>query len=326
MSRAGRPPSQPGPRLRRLLAMVPWLLEQGGASVTEIAERFEVAPDEVVRDLELVGMCGVPPYGGGDLIDVWVDDEEFVHAFPGPFFTRPMQLSPAEGFAVLVAGRALLAVPGAGGALATALDKLEMALGRGGLEVDLTAPPHLDAVRRATDRRERLAVSYYSAWRDEVTDRRIDPYLVHASEGQWYLEAHCHRAGGPRRFRVDRLESVQPTGEHFDRPDLPPPARLFTPGAEARALTVALPASARWAIEGAPAAKVDQLPDGRLQAVLQVAGTAFVERLLLRLGPDAEVLGPPELADVGRQAAARLLARYGPAEPPARGRAGRGRG
>ena len=33
-------------------------------------------------------------------------------------------------------------------------------------------------------------------------------------------------------------------------------------------------------------------------------------RLLLRLGPHAEVLDPPELADTGSEAARQLLARY----------------
>jgi predicted DNA-binding transcriptional regulator YafY len=38
--------------------------------------------------------------------------------------------------------------------------------------------------------------------------------------------------------------------------------------------------------------------------------TVWLERLLLQLGPDAEVLDPAELKSVGRDAAARVLARY----------------
>ncbi|MGH9163974.1 MAG: helix-turn-helix transcriptional regulator [Acidimicrobiales bacterium] len=325
---SGRPPSTPGPRLGRLLAMVPWLLEEGGASVTDIARRFGVAETEVVHDLALVGLCGVPPYGGGDLIDVWIDDDDFVHAYPGPFFTRPMQLSPAEGFAVLAAGRALAAVPGAdrSGALARALAKLEAALGQATLSVELAVPDQLPMVRDAVETGARLAVRYYSAWRDEVTEREIDPCLVHSAEGQWYLEAFCHRAGGMRRFRVDRLQSVVPTGEHFEAQDPPAPTALFAAGPDTRSLVVSLPASARWAVEAAPtltleaaptltleaapAVTVEDKPDGRLRATLPVAGTAFVERLLLRLGPDAEVLEPAEHRATGRDVAARLLARY----------------
>ncbi|MEO6120762.1 MAG: WYL domain-containing protein [Acidimicrobiales bacterium] len=308
-----KPPAETGSRLRRLLAMVPWLLAEGGAPVSELAARFAVAEDEVVRDLQLVGLCGVPPYGGGDLVDVWVDDEGFVHAYPGPFFARPMQLTPAEGFAVSAAGRALLAVPGADrhGSLAAALEALDEVLGHGALEVELAASAQLDVVRAATERSERLEVGYYSAWRDEVTERRIDPFLVHATEGHWYVEAHCHRAGDLRRFRVDRIEWARSTGEHFPPRDLPPPAELFAPGPEAATLTLDIAATARWAVEAAPVTHVEERADGRLRVQMAVAGTAFVERLLLRLGADAQVVGPPDMADVGRRAAARLLARYG---------------
>ena len=52
------------------------------------------------------------------------------------------------------------------------------------------------------------------------------------------------------------------------------------------------------------------MADGRTNVGIGVASTVWFDRLLLRLGPHAEVLDPPELADVGRQAATRLLARY----------------
>ena len=307
-----RPPSDTGPRLRRLLAMVPWLLAEGGAPVADIAARFGLAEDEVVRDLQLVGLCGMPPYGGGDLVDIWVGDDGFVHAYPGPFFARPMQLTPPEGFAVLAAGRALLAVPGAGpeGPLARALAKLEEVLGRGALEVDLAGAPHLPAVRAAAGRCERLEVGYYSAWRDEVTERRIDPYLVHTAGGQWYVEAHCHRAGGLRRFRLDRFEWLRPTGETFEAREVPAPTEVFAPGPDTATLVLDLASSARWAVDGVAAERVEERPANRVRVSLAVAGSAFAERLLLRLGTDAEVVDPPELADLRRQAAARVLARY----------------
>src|SRR4051812_17584772 len=145
-----RGPSNFAPRLRRMLLMVPFLLEQGGSTVEELASRFGVSEDDIVRDLNLVMCCGVPPYGAEHLISVMLDDDGSVLAWKGPFFTRPMRLTPAEGFSVLAAGRALLAVPGAesAGPLASALAKLESALGASGsVAVELEAPPLLTVVR-----------------------------------------------------------------------------------------------------------------------------------------------------------------------------------
>lgn len=301
-----------GPRLTRLLAMVPWLLGEGGAAVSEIAARFGIDESDVIGDLEMAGLCGVPPYGGGDLIDIIVEDG-WVSAFAGPFFTRPMRLTPAEGFAVLAAGRALLAVPGADqdGALARALAKLDAMAGEGAaLAVELEPPPALAAVREGIATHERLEIDYYSAWRDESTQRQIDPFVAYSLAGRWYVDAECHRAGGLRRFRIDRILAVRRSGEHFDHQDLSPPDEAFTPGPEARTVTLAVPSWAGWVVESYPVRAVEERPDGRLQVMLDVTGPAWLERLLLRLGPEAEVLEPDDLRSVGSEAAARLLTRY----------------
>jgi hypothetical protein len=44
--------------------------------------------------------------------------------------------------------------------------------------------------------------------------------------------------------------------------------------------------------------------------VLAISEQAWLERLLLTLGPDARVEGPPEFTDLAARAAARLSARY----------------
>lgn len=304
--------SDHGARLARLLAMVPWLLSEGGAAVSDIAKRFGIEDDEVIGDLGLAGLCGVPPYGGGDLIDIIVEDG-WVSAFAGPFFARPMRLTPAEGFAVLAAGRALLAVPGADqeGSLRGALAKLEAVVGESGsLAVDIDPPPALAVVRQAITGRERLEVEYYSAGRDDTTERRIDPLIAYSLAGRWYVDAHCHRAAGLRRFRVDRFRTVRPTGEHFDSQEVSPPEQAFTPGPDTRTVTVVLPSSAAWVVETYPVSSVEERSDGRLRVVLEVAGPAWLERLLLRLGADAEVVEPEDLRGLAADAASRLLARY----------------
>ncbi len=302
-------------RLRRMLLMVPWLLESGGSTVPELAARFGVTEDDVVRDLNLVMCCGVPPYGAEQMITVMLDDDGSVLAWKGPFFNRPMRLTPTEGFAVLTAGRALLAVPGADpdGPLATALATLETVLGStGSVAVELESPPLLGVVRNAAERGERLGIAYYSAWRDEVTERSIDPYSVFSSDGRWYVSAGDSRSGTLRNFRVDRISSAVPTGERFEaRSEGPNPERSFYRDATSVDATIDLPASGRWVVEVYEHADVEELGDGRTRVRLAVHGERWLERLLLRVGPEATVEAPPALADVGRSAATRLLQKYG---------------
>jgi proteasome accessory factor C len=298
--------------LRRLLAILPWLADRGGVPISEVASQFEMPESEVVALLELAACCGLPPYTPDQLIELIVSDE-WVSANLGDHLARPRRLSAAEGFTVAASARAILAVPGADpeGALGRALAKLETVLGdRDRIAVDLDEPTNLGVVRRAIAARERIEIDYYSASRDERTTRRVDPYAAFTSEGHWYMDGLCHLAGGARLFRIDRIQAVRLAGERFDAPEARSPGQVFVPGPEARVVRLSIPNSARWVVEAYPCTDVEERADGGLLVTLAVAGTAWLERLLLRLGPEAEVIDPPDLVDAGRRAAQRVLAAY----------------
>lgn len=318
-----------GPRLARVLAVVPYVCANPDTTVTELAERFRVSRSEIERDLALLPMCGLPPYTADRLIDVWVDDEGYVDIRLAEYFERPLRLTPAEGVALLAAARALLAVPGAdpAGPLGIAVAKLEATVGVSGrIAVDVGSAPLLGVLRDAVDAGERVELDYHSYARDELTTRRVDPTRVFHVLGAWYLDAFCHRAGAGRRFRVDRILAVRSTGETFAAApsgsgtasagsgssggagvltDL-----VYEPRADDRRVELRLAPAAAWVADDLPLdARVDEA-DGSVRVTLAVSGDAFLERLLLRLGSAAEILGPPEAAELRRAAAARVLARY----------------
>ena len=300
-------------RLRHLLAVIPWIADHQGARLEDIAARFDISPAELQRDLELVPFCGLPPYTPDRLIDLSIVDG-VVHLRFAEYFSRPLRLTPDEGFALLAAGRALLAVPGSDpdGSLAGALAKLESVLGgEGGMTVEIDAPPFVEPLRQAAEAGERVEIEYYAFSSDTTTRRRIDPRAVFLAGGQWYVDAWCHLAVDDRLFRVDRVRALQPTGEHFEpTPGEPNPSSVYHPRPEDPRVTLLLGPEARWVVETYPTEAVTEESDGRQRVVLAASGRAWLERLLLRLGPAAEVVGPSEAAEIGRAASARLLARY----------------
>ena len=312
MSPARRGPRPVEQRFQRMLAMLPWLMGRGEVGVAEVAERFDLRPDEVVRELEKLATCGLPPYQD-ELIDLWIEDG-VIHVGVPRFFTRPVRLSTTEAFALLAAGRALLAVPGADpdGVLAGALAKVEAALGGPiALQVDLPDAPNLAAVRDAVDDQAQVEIDYLSAWRDERSRRVVDPWGVFAERGHWYLVGWCHQADGERRFRVDRIAELVRTGRPVEvagrSPDDP---TAFVPPEGATEVTLRLPPSAAWVVETYPVELLGTEPDGRLRVRAALAGTRWLERLLVRTGAEAEVVEPAHLAGLGRAAAARVLSRY----------------
>jgi proteasome accessory factor C len=321
-----------GYRLHRLLAVLTWLARQGRAPVSELAERFGLGPDELIADLELAACCGLPPYTPDQLMEIMVDEEEVV-ANLGPELARPRRLTAAEGFALVTAARAIEAVPGTDpeGSLARGLDKLEAVLGdRGRLRIDLGEPPFLAELRRAVEDGAQIELGYYSVSSDEESRRVVDPLNVVALDGRWYLDGYCHRAGDRRRFRVDRVLSVSRTGTDVgavgagEAPEEEPENRAsdvgeaaFVPGPDATVARVAVDDAGLWLTDAIPTLGTERRPDGRTVIRLAVASTVWFDRLVLRLGPHAEVLGPPELALSARQAAGRLLERYRKAEAAA---------
>src|SRR4029450_6484701 len=133
-----------------------------------------------------------------------------------------------------LAGRALDALPEVAeqGALARALAKLEAVLPAdqldrvhelaGKVSVDLEGDPAETTSRtelaRAAATGHRVEIEYWSASRGELTRRKVDPWLVFSASGHWYLSGWCHKAVAERLFRVDRVVSVRPTDEPFERP------------------------------------------------------------------------------------------------------------
>jgi proteasome accessory factor C len=301
-----------GNEVQRILALVPWIVAHPGASKDEIAQRFGITVAQLESDLDLVLMIGVPPYSPGDYLDV-IDDGEHVTIRLADYFARPLQLTPGEGLALLAAGRALLAVPGSDpeGPLATALERLEAALDLPDLVVEVGEPEQLGSMRDAVATHQRVEIDYWSAGRDELTTRRIDPEVLFFATGEWYVGAYCHVARDERMFRIDRIRAVRPTGETFE-----PGATGFETGevyrprsADTR-VTLALRPGAAWVAEAFPTESVTERTDGSLEIVLAVSEQAWLARLLVRLGPDARVVAPRNVQGLAAATAQRILGRY----------------
>lgn len=314
-----------GTRLRRLLAILTWLAQVGETPIEEAAARFGLEPEALVAELEMAACCGLPPYTPDQLMEIVVTDTT-VSAHLGEMLARPRRLSAREGFALAASGRALLAVPGSdeNGALSRALAKLDRALGGESVVIELDDPPMLGVVRRALEIGKQLRIEYYSASSDELSSRRIDPLRLFAGDGHWYVDAHCYKAGDERRFRVDRIQAAEILDGVASEPREPGGAaeeaegaayEPFVPGPDIRTVRLALDPSVAWVVESIPAVTPPEQSGDRIEVDVAVGGDAWLQRLLLRLGTAARVVGPPEAASLLGDAAGQILDRYRRSEP-----------
>ncbi len=301
-------------RLRRLLIILPWLMERGEVSVDEVAERFSVGVDDLIRDLELVSMCGLPPYVD-EMIDVFIDEGMIFVGIPR-LFTRPLRLSEVEAFELLAAGRAAMQLPGADfdGALARGLGKIAMGLGEDdtGLLVVAPTPAIVEKLSQVIENRERVEVRYQSSKDVAPTDRLLEPFVVFSSQGNWYTHAHDVGAEGLRTFRIDRIESLTVIGQaENEAPDSMPEPGIWFADAEIERVTLRVAPRGRWIYERYPVDEVSSPDtDGWVEVRLAVTSRQWLERLLLRLGDAVEVVDPSSMRVVRSEAAARVLGCY----------------
>lgn len=303
--------------MARLIAAIPWIVAQDGASLDDISERFDYPRDLLLDDLQdVVFYVGVPPYTPDTLIEVHIDDD-LVWINYADWFSRPMKLSSAEALALLTAGETVLSFDrqDEAGALARGLTKLRLATGieADALEVQLGAAD--DAILR--DLRQAVAdgvcvdIVYYSFAHDERTERRIEPSRFFPSDGHWYVAAWCHRAEGERVFRLDRIEQLRVSDAAITHSlDVDPDAPFSIEGAP-RAI-VRMPTDRISVLEQSPHDELVEVDANTVEVTLPVSSLRWLERLLLRLGPGAEVRSvDPELGSLDLAAArARVRARY----------------
>lgn len=321
-TRERQPAASAVDRLPRLLTLVPYLLGRPGAGVAEVADAFGVTEKQLVDDLRLIWMCGLPGHTPADLIDVsW--DGDMILISNADTIARPLRLNVDEASALLVALRTLAEIPEVEDreALARVIAKLERAAGDAAaahvahVAVQVETEPRVVAqVRAALDAGRRLHLNYYVPARDETTERDVDPMRLLIVEGRTYLEGWCRRAEGVRLFRLDRVLDIRMLDDPAEVPADAEPrdleAGLFQPSPDDVLVTLEVERSGRWIADHYPCEEVQELSDGGLRVRLRTPDVRWVRRLALRLGEAGRVVDPPEVAREVRREAERALAAY----------------
>ena len=302
-------------QVTRLLALAPYLQTRGDVPLQEVAADFGVSPTQMLKDLRVLFLCGLPGYGPGDLIDINVealedDPDGVVRVANADFLARPLRLGSNEASALIVALHALLdASPeGSREVVERTLAKLEEAAAEGSpplVGVHLGDPaPAVDgaaaALESAVSDDRQVRLDYYVPTRDETTQRVVDPIAVLRRDGHAYLDAWCHVAEDRRLFRIDRITGLEVLGTPRTAHDVEPRdlgEGLFAAGPDDVRARVLLSREMRWFAEYYPVLSTEEAVDGGLEVTLAVSDERWLLRLALRFGHGLTVLEPAALRD-----------------------------
>jgi proteasome accessory factor C len=99
-------------QLARLLALAPYLQTRGAVPLKQVAADFSVSREQMLKDLRVLYLCGLPGFGPGDLIEINVealldDPEGVVRINNADFLARPLRLGSNEASALIVGLQAL---------------------------------------------------------------------------------------------------------------------------------------------------------------------------------------------------------------------------
>ncbi|GMR01744.1 MAG: WYL domain-containing protein [Acidimicrobiia bacterium] len=293
--------------------MLPWVIGHDGAEMDELIERFDYKNKaDLVKDLHLVFMTGLPGYGPGDLIDVDIfEDEVFIDA--ADYFSSPLRLTAPEALGLLAAGLTFIESEQAPPALVSAVDKLTAAVvpdAASLVSFDVPTPDSVAVLKSAIERRHVVRITYVALATNQRTERDVEGRSVLFNLGNWYLSGFCREAKAERVFRVDRIATIDELPETYELAETATSGIVrYRPDVSDTHVSFTTDPSSGWVSEYYPVDAVD-LDDGSQRITMSVSDPLVAARLLIRLGSAVSDIEGTDVIEAMDDLRCRIRARY----------------
>ena len=214
-------------RAIRLLDLVPYIVAHPGISITELAKEFSITRDEVLKDLNLLFLCGLPGYTPLELIDISFDEESVVIRDPQNL-AAPRNLNESEA---LIARIALAALEESTPRTAAAYPQIVALREKIAKAFSSSIPASaitftldkeratLEAIEAAIMQELDLEITYNNVTKDSSSRRSITPISIIAEDKRTLVSAYCHSAKALRTFNLAQISEVS-TKARIVRADL----------------------------------------------------------------------------------------------------------
>lgn len=200
--------------LELLIKLLPWLVANNGASLTEIANHFEVSEKHALELISQLVVTG-PSQGGGGLVDIDFEDADSIYVSDAKSLDRPVKLSEFEASSLLGGLHYLEQFPNLVDVqiVSGLIGKIQQALPNVDSPINVVAAPIDSDVRtiitKAIEDGLSVNITYAGVTKDDVSNRTIDPVSTHSQDDFVYLKSWCRNSQAWRNFRLDRILTAE---------------------------------------------------------------------------------------------------------------------
>ena len=180
------------------------------------------------------------------------------------------------------------------------------------------SPNFLQPIIQAILEQKTIDVVYHTQYRNETTERKVDPYYLVPRDQRFYLIGYCHLKQDIRTFRISRFQQVEPTGQQFDKDNFNIKKYLKNTWSIDRG-EKNVTFKVRFNAEVARYIKEEELfvhprmrdqKDGSLIFEVTVNNEKEFLRWILQYGPSAEILEPTAIRESLKQQLSQWIKMY----------------
>jgi proteasome accessory factor C len=209
--------------LELLIKLLPWLVANNGAPLSDVAKHFEISEKHA---LELIGQLVVtgPSQAGGGLVDIDFEDSDSIYVSDAKALDRPVKLSEFEAATLLGGLHYLEQFPSLVDAnvVTGLIQKIQQALPNVDSPINVMTAPISDSINsvvsQALDTQFAIEIKYAGTTKEDLSTRVIDPLKTYSQDDFVYLKSWCRNSQAWRSFRMDRILEAKVTDQPIDIP------------------------------------------------------------------------------------------------------------
>lgn len=208
-------------RLTRITAILLRLQAKRLVVAQELADEFEVSLRTIYRDINTLQEAGVPIGAenglGYFLADGYSLPPLMINREEAQALLTSEKLVLNQGDASLIRNFSSLLLKVKALLNSSELEALEILSERiqPSVQQEKRSSHWLADIQNAIAQCQVLAITYHSGYKEEVTQRKVEPLALSFTEKSWYLLAFCRLRKDFREFRLDRILQLHISAEHF---------------------------------------------------------------------------------------------------------------